>query len=68
MPRTVWLKIAKVLKEKYVEDNKCTLCGSEIELDENILKQLRNIYRHFKEAHPEKIEEAKQELVQEAVE
>ena len=61
MTRVVWSKIAKVLKEKYVEGTKCKVCGKEIEEDENALKTLSNIYKHFKEEHPDKIEEAKQE-------
>ncbi len=62
MVRAVWSKIAKVLKEKYMEGLKCKVCGKEIEEGENALKTLSNIYRHFKEEHPEKVEEAKAEV------
>lgn len=62
MPRIVWSKVARVLKEKYVEGNRCRICGKEIEEGENALKTLSNIYRHFREEHPDKIEEARAEL------
>ncbi len=62
MPRVTWSKVAKVLKEKYMEGTKCKICGKEIEDSTNALETLGKIYRHFKEVHPEKIEEAKQEL------
>ena len=62
MARIVWSKIAKVLKEEYVEGTKCKVCGSEIEEGENAFKTLSNIYKHFKEKHPEIIEEVKSKL------
>ncbi len=31
MGRVVWSKIAKVLREEYVEGSKCKVCGEEIE-------------------------------------
>jgi len=62
MVRVVWSKIAKVLKEDYMEGLRCKICGKEIEEGENALKTLSNIYRHFREEHPEKIEEVKTKL------
>ena len=62
MAKIVWSKIAKVLREEYVEGTKCRICGAEIEQGENALQTLANIYRHFKENHPDKIEEAKTKL------
>jgi len=64
MPRVVWSKIAKVLKEECIEGNKCKLCGKEIELGETGLDTLKFIYRHFKEEHPSKIEEIKAKLTE----
>ncbi|NPA70905.1 MAG: hypothetical protein GXO26_08850, partial [Crenarchaeota archaeon] len=52
MGRVVWSKVAKVLREEYVEGNKCKICGEEIEEGENAFKTLSNIYKHFKEKHP----------------
>ena len=62
MPRLVWSKIAKVLKNEYVEETRCRICGKVIAEGENVLKMLSNIYRHFKEEHPEKIEEVKTKI------
>ncbi len=62
MARIVWSKIAKVLKEDYVDGTKCKVCGNEIEEGENAFKTLSNIYKHFKENHPEIIEEVKTRL------
>ncbi len=62
MARIVWSKIAKVLREEYVEGTKCKVCGAEIEEGENAFKTLSNIYKHFKEKHPEIIEEVKTKL------
>ena len=62
MARIVWSKIAKVLREEYMEGLRCKICGKEIEEGENALKTLNNIYKHFKEAHPDKIEEVKAKL------
>jgi len=63
MARIVWSKIAKVLREEYVLDgNKCKVCGATIEEGENMFKTLSNIYKHFKEKHPEVIEEVKAKL------
>ena len=64
MPRIVWSKQAKVLKEEYMEGRRCKICGEEIEEGENALKTLSNIYRHFKEKHPDKLEEVKQRLME----
>jgi len=63
MARIVWSKIAKVLREEYMEGLRCKICGQEIEEGENALKTLSNIYRHFKESHPDKIEEVKSKLM-----
>jgi len=63
MPRIVWSKQAKVLKEEYMEGLRCKICGEEIEEGENALKTLSNIYKHFKEKHPDKLEEVKQKLM-----
>jgi len=63
MPRIPWSKITKVIVEKYVEDNKCKLCGEEIERGESKLRFFANVYRHFKEKHPDKIDEARASLV-----
>ncbi len=62
MARIVWSKIAKVLREKYVEGTKCKVCGKEIEEGENLFKTLSNIYKHFKENHPDIIDKVKSEL------
>jgi len=62
MARIVWSKIAKVAREEYMEGLRCKICGKEIEEGENALKTLANIYRHFKEEHPDKIEEIKAKL------
>jgi len=62
MARIVWSKIAKVLKEEYVDGNKCKVCGAEIEEGENAFKTLSNIYKHFRESHPEIIEQVKTQL------
>jgi len=57
-----WSKKAKVLREKYMEGMKCKLCGEEIEQADNPLKTLSNIYKHFKEKHPDKLDEISREL------
>jgi len=62
MARIVWSKQAKVLREEYVEGSRCKICGAEIEQSENALKTLANIYRHFKENHPDILEQVKQKL------
>lgn len=62
MARIVWSKIAKVLREDYVEGTKCKICGGTIEEGENAFKTLSNIYKHFRENHPEIIEEVKTKL------
>ncbi len=59
MTRTTWVKIAKHLREQYLEGTKCKLCNETIPEDEKALKTLSNIYRHFKERHPEIIQELK---------
>jgi hypothetical protein len=57
MPRRLpWPKIAKILREDYLEGMRCRLCGEEIAKAENPLKTLLNIYRHFKEKHPDELE------------
>ncbi|NPA23751.1 MAG: hypothetical protein GXO26_06510 [Crenarchaeota archaeon] len=62
MAKITWSKIAKVLKEEYMEGMKCKVCGKEIEEGENALKTLNNIYKHFKENHPDIIEQVKEKL------
>ena len=62
MTRITWSKKAKVLRERYMDGLKCKLCGEEIPEGENALKTLSNIYKHFKEKHPEKLEEVTNEL------
>ena len=61
MPRTPWPKVAKILEERYVDGTKCKLCGEGLE-GENRVKTLLAIYRHFKEKHPEKLDEIKVEI------
>ncbi|NPA99883.1 MAG: hypothetical protein GXO10_00750 [Crenarchaeota archaeon] len=60
--KITWSKIAKVLREEYIEGLRCRVCGEEIPEGENVLKTLNNIYRHFKERHPEVIDEIKRRL------
>ncbi len=62
MARINWPSIAKVLREKYVSGSKCTVCGAMIEEAPNVLKTLANIYRHFKENHPDIVEKVKSEI------
>ncbi len=62
MARVVWSKVAKVLKEEYVDGSKCKLCGKEIEPADNKFKELSNIYKHFREEHPDIVEKVKTEL------
>lgn len=64
MARLVWSKIAKVLKEEYVtEDGVCKICNSKIEIEEdNRFKTLSNIYKHFKEKHPDIVEQVREKL------
>jgi len=62
MARVVWSRIAKELKEKYVEGTKCKLCGEEIPEGENALRTLNNIYKHFKEKHLDVVEKVKTEI------
>jgi predicted methyltransferase len=62
MARIPWPKIAKELMNEYVEGTRCKLCNGEIEQSDNRFKMLANVYKHFKEKHPEKIEEVKQRL------
>jgi len=46
-----------------MEGMKCKVCGEEIEEGgENALKTLNNIYKHFKEKHPDIIEQVKEKL------
>ncbi len=63
--KITWSKIAKVLREEYIEGLRCRVCGEEIPEGENVLKTLNNIYRHFKERHPEIVEEIKRRLASE---
>jgi len=65
--RITWSKVAKILKEEYLEGMRCKLCGEEIEEGENALKTLNNIYKHFKENHPEIVEQAKEKLAKEVI-
>lgn len=62
MARITWPKVAKHTREKYVEGNKCKICGKTIEEGENAFRTLYNIYKHFKENHPEVLEKVKAEL------
>jgi len=62
MARIVWSKIAKVLREEYLEGNKCKVCGEAIEEGENAFKTLSNIYKHFREKHPDVVEQVKTQL------
>ncbi|NPA70022.1 MAG: hypothetical protein GXO26_04375 [Crenarchaeota archaeon] len=62
MGRVVWSKIAKVLKEEYLDGMKCKVCGESIPEAESQFKLLSNIYKHFKEKHPDVIEEVKSKL------
>jgi len=67
MAKVTWSKIAKVLRDEYLEGMRCKICGDEIEEGENALKTLNNIYRHFKEKHPEVIEKVRERISAEAV-
>jgi len=60
--KITWSKVAKVLREEFMEGLRCKLCGEEIEEGENALKTLNNIYKHYKQKHPETIEKIKQKL------
>lgn len=67
MAKVTWSKIAKVLRDEYLEGMRCKICGDEIEEGENALKTLNNIYKHFKEKHPEVIDEVRKKISAEAV-
>jgi len=62
-----WAKVAAELRDLYVEERggrgKCRLCGEQL-YDSNLqaFKKLREIYKHFKEKHPDKLNEVKQRL------
>ena len=60
--KITWSKIAKILREEYIEGLRCKICSEEIPEGENVLKTLNNIYKHFKEKHPEIIEQVKRRL------
>lgn len=63
--RITWSKIAKILTERHLEGIKCKICNTEIEglaTETNALKKLNIVYKHFKEKHPEIINQIKQEL------
>lgn len=69
MPRITWTTITAVLvKEGYVEYDrelgaaKCKICGEEMEIPEGRFKAYSIIYKHFKEKHPEVIEQVKEKL------
>jgi len=63
MGRVVWTTIASKIRRQYIEeDGKCKVCGEVIPLEESLPRTLSNIYKHFKEKHPEIVEEIKQSL------
>ena len=65
MPSISWVKIARVLHFDYIENVRCKLCGAEIQVGETFTKTLYNVYKHFREAHPECVEAVKKRLLQE---
>jgi len=63
MARITWTSIAKVLRDEYVEEGKCKICKKTIvEPGMRGFEQLNRIYKHFKENHPNVIEEAKSKI------
>ena len=62
MARITWSRIAKELREEYVENGRCKICGEHVEEGDNVLKILNTIYRHFKEKHVEIVEKVRESL------
>jgi hypothetical protein len=63
---TSWNRIAKLLKETLTytppprNEVRCRLCHEVISpLEDHPMRVLSRIYRHFKEKHPHKLEEAR---------
>ena len=65
MPKLVWNKIAKALKEKYVDGTICKICNKDIGHADNAMSLYAMIYRHFKNEHPDILNKVKEELKRE---
>jgi len=57
-----WSRVAKLLKERYMNGNICKICGKSLDLTGPGLSKLKTIYRHFQEEHPEILAKTEQEL------
>ncbi len=66
MPYIRWATIAKYCLKMYIEGRRCKLCGETLDLPETapVPKKLYFVYRHFKEKHPDIVNDLKNRLKQ----